>query len=83
MLNTKIGKRGNLVIPATLRKKFQLDDNTTVIIEELNEGILIRPAAVIPAEIYSAERKAEFLLSNALDEKDYKKALEEVKKNGY
>ena len=32
-------------------------------------------------EMYSAERRAEFLLSNATDEKDYTKALQEVKKH--
>ena len=33
-------------------------------------------------EIYTPERKAEFLLSNAVDEADYQWAREEVRKMG-
>ena len=35
-----------------------------------------------PLEIYSPERRAEFLLSNAVDAKDYAAAVEEVRKLG-
>jgi hypothetical protein len=38
---------------------------------------------VIPAEKYTPERKAEFLLSNAVDEADYRQAREEVQKLGF
>ena len=48
--------------------------------EEVDDGILIRPAVVLPIERYSPERKAEFLLSNAVDDKDYKRARKEVEK---
>ena len=36
----------------------------------------------MPVEEYSAERKAEFLLSNAVDEVDYAWAVREVRKLG-
>ena len=36
----------------------------------------------MPVEEYSAERKAEFLLSNAVDEQDYAWAALEVRKLG-
>ena len=36
----------------------------------------------MPVEEYSAERKAEFLLSNAVDEQDYAWAVREVRKLG-
>jgi hypothetical protein len=37
---------------------------------------------VVPVEKYTPERKAEFLLSNAIDEADYHKARKEVRKLG-
>jgi hypothetical protein len=37
-----------------------------------------RPAVALPIESYTAERKAEFLLANAVDEEDYKRAKAEV-----
>ena len=43
---------------------------------------LPRDPASVPVEIYTPERRAEFLLSNAVDVKDYRAALEEVRKLG-
>jgi hypothetical protein len=37
---------------------------------------------VVPMERYSPERKAEFLLSNAVDDVDYRKARKAVRKLG-
>lgn len=53
-----------------------------VVAEERPDGILIRPAVALPVEIYTPERKAEFLLSNAVDAEDYLTAVAEVKKMG-
>jgi AbrB family looped-hinge helix DNA binding protein len=79
---SRVGKRGTLVIPATLRRRFGLAEGSEVIAEETPEGILIRPAVTVALEIYSDERKAEFILSNAVDEEDYAKAREEVRTLG-
>ena len=53
-----------------------------VVAEESPYGILIRPAVVVPVEIYTPERKAEFLLSNAVDAEDYRAARAEVRRMG-
>ena len=74
-----VGKRGTYVIPASLRRRFGLVEGSEVIAEETPDGILIRPAVTIALEMYSPERKAEFILSNAVDEEDYARALEEVR----
>jgi AbrB family looped-hinge helix DNA binding protein len=78
----RIGKRGTFVIPARLRRIFGIREGSEVIAEETPEGILIRPAITVPLEIYGLERKAEFLLSNAVDDADYQRALNEVRKMG-
>lgn len=78
----RVGKRGTLVIPARLRRRFGLTEGSTIIAEETQEGILIRPAATVPLELYSLERRAELLLSNAVDDDDYARAREEVRKLG-
>jgi len=79
---SRIGKRGTLVIPAPLRKKFRIEEGSLVIAEEHPEGILIKPAVALPIEIYTKERKAEFLLANAVDEKDRTWAEREIRKLG-
>ncbi len=79
---TRVGKRGTIVIPARLRRRFGITEGALVIAEERKEGVLIRPAAAVPLEIYTPARRAEFLLSNAVDAKDYARALKAVRKMG-
>jgi hypothetical protein len=43
---------------------------------------VVRPVATIPIEIYTPERKAEFLLNNAVTPEDYAWAVREVRKMG-
>ena len=82
MQSAKVGKRGAIIVPASLRKRFGIEEGTLVTAEEHEDGILIRPAIVIPVERYTPERKAEFLLSNAIDEADYRNACRAVRKMG-
>ena len=82
MQSARVGKRGAIIVPAQLRKRFGIEEGSIVIAEEKDDGILIRPAMVVPVERYTPERKAEFLLSNAVDEADYRKARKEVRKLG-
>src|SRR5262245_25376508 len=79
---TRIGKRGTIVLPAKMRKRYGFEEGTMVVAEESEYGVLLRPAAVVPVEIYSPERKAEFLIANAIDASDRKKAEEEVRNLG-
>jgi AbrB family looped-hinge helix DNA binding protein len=79
---SKVGKRGTVVIPASLRRRYGIKEGSLVIAEERAEGVLIRPAAALPVEIYTAERRAEFLLSNAVDANDYARVRKEVQKLG-
>lgn len=82
MQSARVGKRGAIIVPAKLRKRFGIEEGSIVIAEEKDDGILIRPAIVVPVERYTPERKAEFLLSNAVDQVDYRKARKEVRKLG-
>src|SRR3989442_16018881 len=81
-LTGRVGKRGTFVLPARLRKQFGLQEGSLVIAEARDDGILIRPAVAIPIEVYTPERIAEFLLTNAVDEDDYAAAMEDVRQIG-
>jgi AbrB family looped-hinge helix DNA binding protein len=78
----RVGKRGTLVIPAALRRRFGLNEGALIIAEERPDGILIRPAIAIATETYTPERKAAFLLENAVDADDYASAKEAVRRMG-
>lgn len=79
---SKVGKRGSVVVPARLRRKFGIEEGTLVIAEEREDGILLRSAVALPLEVYTPARRAEFLLSNAVDASDYEAAVKEVRKKG-
>jgi|SRR5215469_1011502 len=76
---SKVGRRGTVVLPAKLCRRLVIEEGTFVVAEEREDSIL-RPAAVLPLEIYTSERKAEFLLNNAVDAADYRAARTEVKR---
>jgi len=78
----KVGKRGAIVVPAKFRKRFGIEEGTMVMAEAREDGVLIRPAVVVPVERYTPERKAEFLLNTATNAQDYKRARKEVQKLG-
>ena len=77
-----MGKRGTVVIPAETRRRYAIEEGAVLIVAERADGILLQPAALTPLETYTPERKAEFLLSNAVDAEDYARAVEDVRALG-
>jgi AbrB family looped-hinge helix DNA binding protein len=80
--SAKVGKRGSIIVPAKLRKRYGIEEGSIVVAEGTEDGILIRPAVVVPVERYSAQRKAEFLLGNATSQADYQRARKAVRQLG-
>ena len=79
---TKIGKRGTVVIPAKLRRGYGLEEGSLVNVEAHPEGLLLRPVVTLPVEIYTTEKRAEFILNNALTWSEYRQALAKVRAMG-
>lgn len=78
----KVGKRGAVIVPARLRRQFGIEEGSMVTAEALEDGILLRPAVVLPVEIYTPQRKAQFLLTNTTSLADYRRARKEVQALG-
>jgi AbrB family looped-hinge helix DNA binding protein len=81
-LASKVGRRGTIVLPAKLRRRLGIEEGSFVVAEEREDGILIRPATVLPVEVYTPERRAEFILNNAVNAEDYRRARAQVKRMG-
>lgn len=79
---SKVGKRGAVVIPAALRRRFGIQEGSLVIAEEREDGILLRPSVALPVERYTPRRRAGFLLSTAVTKRDYARAVAEVRRMG-
>lgn len=82
--SAKLNRRGTVTIPKGIREAIGLVEGSLVVFEIRAEGILLRPAIETPVrpELYSAMRKAEFLLNNAVDEQDYQRARQLVVESG-
>jgi bifunctional DNA-binding transcriptional regulator/antitoxin component of YhaV-PrlF toxin-antitoxin module len=52
--------RGTITLPRKLRDLLGLRGEDHLIAEPTEEGLLLRPAAIVPVELYSPGRVAEF-----------------------
>lgn len=67
-----INERGTLTLPKEAREKLGLLSAGQVVLQETPEGLLLRPGMMVPIEIYSDERIAEFEKNNEADLKKFK-----------
>lgn len=59
-----INERGTLTLPKLMRRRLGLRGRGQVIAEETSEGVVLKPGAAFPIEIYTDERIAEFQKNN-------------------
>ncbi len=79
---TTIGNAGTITLPAEIRARMSLREGSVLELEIRADGLLLRPQSANDVEQYTPERKAEFLLNNALDEQDYLAACAAVRQMG-
>ena len=67
----KLGKKGQLSLPASVLRKLGLQGAGTLLIEATDDGaVILRPAAVYPIEMYTEARINEFDKENRLTESE-------------
>jgi bifunctional DNA-binding transcriptional regulator/antitoxin component of YhaV-PrlF toxin-antitoxin module len=81
LTTVQVGEGGEIALPPELRRAAGIEGRAYVVIEQVEGGILLRPVRE-EIEIYTPERQAEFLLSNAVDDADYAAALAAVRDMG-
>ena len=63
----KLGKKGQLSLPAGVLRKLGLQGTATLIVEATDDGaVILRPAAVYPIELYTDARIKEFEEANRI-----------------
>ena len=77
-----VDDRGNLIIPEEFRRRHGLDADAKVVVESTKDGLLLRPLSSLSRHTYSDQRRAQFLLSNASDDEEYRRAVETVRAMG-
>jgi AbrB family looped-hinge helix DNA binding protein len=57
----RLGKKGQLSLPAAVLRKMGIQGAATLLIEATDDGaVILRPAAVYPVEVYTEARLKEF-----------------------
>ena len=74
-------ERGALSIPAELAREIGIQPRQQVLVERIGRFIRVYGAGE-DVEIYTPERKAEFLLNSAVDDADYAEAVKAVRAMG-
>jgi AbrB family looped-hinge helix DNA binding protein len=78
----QLGQKGTMVIPAPFRKALGIGDGALLILEIEDGRLVVRPAKAVPIEEYSDQRRAQFILNNAIDRADYERARKRVQQMG-
>jgi len=55
-----VSTRGQITLPADIRKRFGIKSGEPVIIEDRNSELVLKPATVLEVEMYSPEQVAEW-----------------------
>ncbi|MBI2336676.1 MAG: AbrB/MazE/SpoVT family DNA-binding domain-containing protein [Deltaproteobacteria bacterium] len=67
-----VSERGQITLPASIRKKYAIDQNTPLIIEETSQGVLLKKANLIPLKTYSDSEIANWEEADKILPKDKK-----------
>jgi AbrB family looped-hinge helix DNA binding protein len=67
----RLGKKGQLSLPAAVLRKMGIQGAGTLLIEATDDGaVVLRPAGVYPIEMYTDARIAEFDEANRLTDSE-------------
>lgn len=75
-----VSSRGQITLPAEVRKQFGIKSGEPVIIEERNGELVLKPAAVLEVEMYTPEQVAAWDREDRLDDAERQRMLASLKK---
>ncbi len=68
METVKLGRNGQLSLPRAVMKRLHLKGNETLLLDVSEDGVIrLRPATVLPIEVYTPERVAQFERETEVD----------------
>jgi len=75
-----VSTRGQITLPADIRKQFGIKSGEPVIIEDHNGELVLKPATVLAVEMYSPEQIAEWDQQDKLRDAQRKAVLNRLTK---
>lgn len=74
-----VSNRGQLTLPANLRKRFGIKNGGPIILEERDNELALKPAMVLEVEMYTDTQIAEWDKEDRLDDAEKKRLLQRLK----
>jgi antitoxin PrlF len=78
--NIMVSNRGQITLPASVRKRLGIQSGGIVTLEERDNIIVLRPAAVVEIETYSNEEIAQWDKEDRLDPAERNALLKRLRK---
>ena len=75
-----VSTRGQITLPADIRKQFGIKSGEPVIIEDRNGELVLKPATVLAVEMYSPKQVAEWDQQDQLSDAQRKAVLNRLAK---
>ena len=73
-----VSSRGQITLPATVRKRYGIRAGDVMILEDREEEIVLKPGIVVEVQRYSDAQIAEWTAADTLDDQERARLLEAV-----
>lgn len=73
-----VSNRGQLTLPASLRKRFGIKDGGAIILEERGNELVLKPAMVLEVELYTDAQVSAWDEADRLDDAERQSVLKRV-----
>jgi antitoxin PrlF len=78
--NLSVSNRGQITLPASIRKRLGIQSGGVVTLEEKDNVVVLRPAAVVEIETYSDEEVARWDKEDRLEPAERNAFLKRLRK---
>jgi antitoxin PrlF len=73
-----VSNRGQLTLPASLRKRFGIKDGGAIILEEREHELVLKPAMVLEVEMYTEAQMSAWDKADRLDLAEQQSVLQRL-----
>lgn len=74
-----VSSRGQITLPAAIRKRIGIKEGSAVIIEERGNELVLKPAAVFEIEMYDEKQIADWEKADRMNAQEKNTLLKKVK----
>jgi AbrB family looped-hinge helix DNA binding protein len=73
-----VSNRGQLTLPASLRKRFGIKDGGPIILEERDNELVLKPAVVLEVEMYTDAQVSAWDEADRLDDTERERVVQRL-----